>query len=251
MTPISGTNPFEESDEEDTSVKVGAPTNANPFDYDNQSTDDSNPAFGDVIIEQPDDNLPAEASWQYLGDLPYRRIPIYSNVRWHGADPEEGEDFGLAAYSPSFRSTSNSLFDDRDARELMTSTTITEITGSPHGGPVASITMPVLGGATMKATNLRIMTNAGRHLASVEMPPKQLARHYSAADVMTIGFTDRAILIVLLRDSLCLTYDVMGEPVLPPFHILPKGEGKGTDLLQATVFEGGVAVLSLRHFQFC
>jgi hypothetical protein len=31
---------------------------------------------------------------------------------------------------------------------------------------------------------------------------------------------------------------------LAPFHILPRGEGKGTELFQATIFEGGAAVLS-------
>jgi hypothetical protein len=68
---------------------------------------------------------------------------------------------------------------------------------------------------------------------------------------MTIGFTDRTILVVVLRDSLCLTYDLRGDPVLQPFLILPRGVageqigGKGTELLFATVFEGGVAVLAL------
>jgi hypothetical protein len=81
-------------------------------------------------------------------------------------------------------------------------------------------------------------------LVNLEFPPQGLERRYTPADVMTIGFTHRAILIVVLRDSLCLTYDLLGDPILHPFHILPRGEGNGTVLLQASVYEGGVAVLA-------
>lgn len=48
--------------------------------------------------------------------------------------------------------------------------------------------------------------------------------------------------MLLLKDSLCLTYDLRGQPVLPPFHILPGA----TELMQAQVFEGGVTVLSTK-----
>ena len=44
--------------------------------------------------------------------------------------------------------------------------------------------------------------------------------------------------------ELCLTYDLHGEVVLQPFHILPRGEGKAMELIQASMFDGGVAVLS-------
>jgi len=70
-------------------------------------------------------------------------------------------------------------------------------------------------------------------------------RRYGPADILEIGFTDRYILMIILRDSLCLTYDLSGQPILPPFAILPRGEGKKPmELIQAHVFDGGVAVLS-------
>ena len=239
----TGTNPFDDEGEDLTNasfrVNTSMNSNSNPFDTDTSVELSVNPADED----EPDTDLPVEASWQYLGDLPYRRIPIYSNIRWGQTDNE----FGLASFPASFQQQQqqqrSDLMDARDAQELLMTSTITKVAGCPHGGPIATVTLPILGGA-MKICELRILTNAGTHLASIDLPPKHISRVYSAADVMSIGFTDRTMLVVLLRDSLCLTYDLHGDPVLPPFYILPRGEGKGTELLQATIFEGGVAVLS-------
>jgi hypothetical protein len=246
MAPVAGTNPFDDDDEVidtqmNTSFRVGT---TNPFDTAdvNTSVDISqNPADDIMFDEQPSD-LPVEASWQYLGDLPYRRIPIYSNVLWNKDD----DDYGLATFPASFKQQQRSdLMDARDVRELLATSSVTKVAGCPHGGPIATITLPVLGGGGgMKSAELRIMTNAGNHLASINLPPQPLTRMYSAGDIMSIGFTDRTMLVVLMRDSLCLTFNLKGEQVLPPFHILPKGEGKGTELLHASIFDGGVAVLS-------
>jgi hypothetical protein len=247
MPPIAvGTNPFD--DDAEISFRVSTNVNSsNPFDADTSIELSVNPAGADDDLIHDDlDDHPVEASWQYLGDLPYRRIPIYSNVRWGDTDNE----FGLSSFPPNFQQQlqRSDLMDARDVHELLTTSTVTKVAGCPHGGPIATVTLPILGGA-MKTCELRIMTNAGAPLASIDIPPKHINRAYSASDVMTIGFTNRSMLIVLLRDSLCLTYDLQGEPVLPPFHVLPSGEGKGTELLQATIFEGGVAVLSLECIQ--
>jgi hypothetical protein len=66
-----------------------------------------------------------------------------------------------------------------------------------------------------------------------------MERKYGPSDIIEIGFTDRTALVIILKDSLCLTYDLTGEPLLPPFHILPRAEGQGMELFQATIFEGG------------
>ena len=235
---------------------VQADTSIDFDDNDHMPIMNSGTSTGNTNLEDDNDplsdGLPVEASWQYLGDLPYRRIPIYSNVKW-GETAETvtttttETEFGLASFPPSFREQlqRTDLMDARDLHELLTTSTITKVAGCPHGGPIATVTLPILGGA-IKVAQLRILTNNGLHLASINLPPNNTSRSYSASDVMMIGFTNRTILIVLLRDSLCLTYDLKGEPVLPPFHILPSGEGKGSELLQASIFEGGVAVLSIK-----
>lgn len=268
VTPNS-TNPFDDDDGDDDGVGVGVGMDqnnagavggvSNPTGQgfrmasgrggskggpglllqDNLGMDDEDAKEG----EDMDDDLPVEASWQYLGDLPYRRVSLYSNVGWNEQEGIVNE--GLSAFPESYvnaKRQSNNL-DARDLRELLSTTTTTKVAGCPHGGPVAAATLPVLGGA-MPHTELRIMTNSGRLLSSVVVPPKELARQYSAADIMMIGFTERTVLMVVLRDSLCLTYDLQGKAILPPFHILQ--DGTDHDLLHASIYEGGVAVLSTK-----
>lgn len=230
-----GTNPFEESFEE-------SKVSTNPFDDDGTSsnpfTDDSGPNHA-LDDEDPTAALAqAEASWQYLGDLPYRRVPIYSNVRWH-----QTEDDLLRQGLASFPKSATSNFNPREVRQLLSTTTTTMVAGCPNGGPIAAITLP-LTASGFRHTELRILTNAGKPLVTLDFPPPSLERRYSCADVLQIGFTSRTALIVVLKDSLCLTYNLRGEPMIPPFYILPRGEGQGTDLLQARVYEGGVAVLA-------
>jgi hypothetical protein len=172
-------------------------------------------------------------------------------VRWQRRSKEESDDSlndGLAAFPSSYIRRSD-FMDSINAREMLANTTVTKVAGCPHGGPIAAMTLPILGASSDAAfgtTEIRIMTNSGHSLANIECPPRGLSHIYTAADIMTMGFTDRTVLIVVLRDSLSLTYDLSGNQVLPPFHILPSSEsGKGTDLLQACVYEGGVAVLSM------
>lgn len=226
----------------------------NPFEsrtssFDNPGDESRDDDVGELAGLQGADNASAEASWQYLGDLPYRRVPVYSNVRWNrhsnGSKKNNNEHHGLAAFPPSVLQHHPEMLDEREARALLNTTTTTKVAGCPHGGPIAAITLPIVGqsGAFTHA-ELRIMTNSGLPLSTIEFPPPNLERRYSPGDVLSIGFTDRYILMVVLRDSLCLTYDLHGEIILQPFFILPRGEGKATELLQANVFDGGVAVLS-------
>ena len=268
-------NPFDESFEE--SRGRVPPTATNPFDDNfsgierassNQRSDDSflvNPEddgdgeAGDAEVFVPEDaahRTDAEATWQYLGDLPYRRVPIYSNVQWKRI-PTPGEagktsdtslwQHGLASFPPSALKHHPKLLEPREVRALLKTTTVTHVKGCPNGGPLAVVTLPVVAGdAThFPRAELRILTNAGQPLAQFDLPPPALQQRYSASDVLTLGFTSRTTLIIVLRDSLCLTYNLRGEVLLPPFFILPRGgEAAGTELLQARVYDGGVAVLA-------
>lgn len=256
-----GTNPFEDSDSEHeisparSEKLIVMPYSTNPFD----SEHDLTVVAPDISVEEEElleeEDLGGEASWQFLGDLPYRRVPIYSNVRWQrrpkhqeASGDDDSLNDGLAAFPSSYIRRSD-FIDSANARDMLANTTVTKVAGCPHGGPIAAMTLPILGAssdATFATTDIRIMTNSGHSLANVECPPHGLSHIYTAADIMAMGFTDRTVLIVVMRDSLCLTYDLSGIPVLPPFHILPSSDGsKGTELLQASVYEGGVAVLSM------
>eukprot|EP00584_Thalassiosira_punctigera_P011394 CAMPEP_0172567060 /NCGR_PEP_ID=MMETSP1067-20121228/114430_1 /TAXON_ID=265564 ORGANISM="Thalassiosira punctigera, Strain Tpunct2005C2" /NCGR_SAMPLE_ID=MMETSP1067 /ASSEMBLY_ACC=CAM_ASM_000444 /LENGTH=1182 /DNA_ID=CAMNT_0013358321 /DNA_START=76 /DNA_END=3621 /DNA_ORIENTATION=- len=260
-----------------------------------------------------------ESSWQDLGDLPYRRVRLYSGVRWgrrrkekgskfttqqpahHGTaasqqaqadveqDPSSGEEqFGLSWYPKSYVETVRSHQDavlgsvpgDRtELARLLSTTTTTLVAGCPNGGPVAAVTVPLSthgggGGASSgfgSRSTIRIMNNAGVLLSSIAFPPRDLALpmnhpssnsrlplHVTPGDILTIGFTSRCVFIIVLRDSLTLCYDLLGSPVLPPFYSLGNAKGgspgrvkgsgnlpNGMDLLEARVFEGGVAVLGV------
>lgn len=298
---------------------------------------------------------PSESPWQDLGELPYRRVHLYSNIRWGcnnncnnsavnnetkkvmqqgGAqqnknneeedDEEKEERFGLAWYPKSYvnavRSRHNVSANSGSAGEnaasaeivrLLSTTTTTLVAGCPNGGPIAAVTIPLSvgsaaggsgggsgGGASSSLssssssgfgskTTIRIMNNAGSILAKISFPPSKhellgllssttssaaatrtAHPRYGPGDILSIGFTSRCVLVVVLRDSLTLCYDLGGKRVLPPFFALPSKiqhghgspsrgggggvgigssgvGGSGTELLEACVFEGGVAVLGV------
>jgi hypothetical protein len=269
-----GSNPFDTSFEAsgptDTSLRA-AGGGVNPFDdHDPAPLVGMNPfAAGDGDGDETEDGddtttfednmgvpmgAPVEASWQYLGDLPYRRVPVYSNVRWGGEEEAVSNNsgnnndvlnYGLSAFPKAALQRHPEMLNARELRELLNTSTITKVVGCPYGGPIAAVTLPIVGETTwFNQTEIRILTNAGKPLARIEFPLLGMERKYTPSDIMEIGFTDRTVLVVVLRDSMCLTYDLKGEPLLPPFHILPRGEGKGTELYQASIFEGGAAVLS-------
>ena len=228
-----------------------------------------------------------ESSWQDLGDLPYRRVRLYSNVHWgrkkrskapqhETTQPKEQgsseEQFGLSwhpkSYADKVRAHQNSVLgatgDRTELARLLSTTTTTFVAGCPNGGPIAAVTVPLAtGGASTgfgSQSTIRIMNNAGLLLSSIPFPPRDLALlvqsnriplHRIPGDILTIGFTSRCVLVVVLRDSLTLCYDLLGNSVLPPFFALSHIKGgsperaltNGMDLLEACVFEGGVAVL--------
>jgi hypothetical protein len=244
-----GTNPFEDT----TNGGGGVSSSINPFnsDVDDAATTPDDDEEDDTFEDEnmPPAGAPVEASWQYLGDLPYRRVPVYANVRWGGNNSDDASsdvlNYGLSAFPKAALQRHPDMLNPRELRELLNTSTITKVVGCHYGGPLAAVTLPIVGETSwFSQTEIRIMTNAGRPLAKIEFPLPGMERKYSPADIMEIGFTDRTALVVVLRDSLCLTYDLSGEALLPPFHILPRGEGQGTELFQATVFEGGAAVLS-------
>ena len=141
----------------------------------------------------------------------------------------------------------------RERRQWVQTSSVTHVAGCPHGGPIATLTVPTTAASSSSSSSsnnswrqstLRILTNAGQLLAAVAIPPAPWHHAYTAADVLGIGFTSRSIGMVVMRDSLVFTYTVQGEPWLDPFYILPTGEQQGAELLAAQVYEGGVAVLS-------
>mmetsp|Transcript_36896 Transcript_36896/g.41534 ORF Transcript_36896/g.41534 Transcript_36896/m.41534 type:complete len:1104 (-) Transcript_36896:41-3352(-) len=276
---VTGPNPFDDDTQNNISEAGGGGASnrsgMNPFGPSN-----SNSRFdsgGECVYNDNDDGevetfemsdegniiglgAPVEASWQYLGDLPYRRVPVYSNVRWGGDNVEVGSNigrdgqsglkcetlnYGLSAFPMASLQRHPDLLDARELRELLNTSTVTKVVGCQYGGPIAAVTLPIVGEISwFSHTEIRILSNSGRPLVTIEFPLSGMERKYSPSDIMEIGFTDRTVLVIVLKDSLCLTYDLTGKFLLSPFFILPRGEGQGTDLFQACIFEGGAAVLS-------
>lgn len=276
---MPATNPFDDSFEESRGATTKNPfaedgPARNPFeeDDDEEEEDDNEIMY---TTTNPDDDgeggkpEPAEASWQYLGDLPYRRIPVYSNVHWSHAENSNAWWYqGLSRYPTTQQHhqshqqhRSAPAMTARERRQWVQTSSVTHVSGCPHGGPIATLTVPTLASSashsnansgnssrssssSWRQSTLRILSNAGQLLAALAIPTDPWHHAYTAADVLSIGFTSRAILLIVLRDSLTLTYTIQGEVWLDPFYIIPTGEQQGADLLAAEVYEGGVAVLS-------
>lgn len=288
-------NPFDDNvfDASVTSVRHRQ-TSTNPFTYADDpsiaSIQSSSVAVDDGFIDDNNatgsvSDAPAEASWQYLGDLPYRRVQIYSNITWnrrglpsdeHSNNTQNGhrntvsllQNQGLANFPSDALKYHSKILDQKEFRTLLSTTTHTIVRGCPNGGPVAAMTLPIvrnLGSSVsgFVSTQINIWTNSGKSLAQFEFPPVEYRENslnqlgtkssYTAADVLTMGFTSRTTLIVVLRDSFCFTYNISGDFILRPFYILPRTENtgvegnvstSGTELLLAHVYEGGVAVLA-------
>ena len=282
----------------------------NPFDHDDDD-DTAHEADEDLaaavagasIGAAPSEPPPsAEASWQYLGDLPYRRIPIYHNVRWTDSSTSNatttqfggGSSSGLAQFptanaaavgkSTRARGASttsgNALLDAREMRQWIQTSTVTQVAGCPHGGPIAAVTLPLHhrpassssssnAAHRFNSTEVRILSNSGLMLARIPFPqkigvnssansssgktnskngppqqqqPQQQQQLFlrSASDIFKIGFTERGVLVVLMRDSLCFTYDIQGQPILPPFFLF----AGGGEVMRAHIYGQGVACLS-------
>ena len=295
-------NPFDDEDEDDdddvTSSEDNAVTTAllSPTGLGSGDIGDNNNSGGGETFEvimtsgsaAPDlaaAGASAEASWQYLGDLPYRRVPIYSQVQWNRTIESSSSSspldrttilrHGLASFPAAavqqHHHSGSLLLSAREVQQLLRTTTVTKVAGCPHGGPIAVVTLPVVTSSNQTGfahAELRILTNAGTPLARLDVPsPAWNARLsqslsssssssskptppplYTPADILEMGFTSRATLIIVLKDSLCLTYDLQLQPILEPFFIMPRGEGEGSGggypLAASKVYEGGVAVLA-------
>lgn len=255
-TKGKGTNPFDTTSYSD--------------DDDSHSYDSAEESYHDTTGMKSDENKeedsPVEASWQFLGDLPYRRVSIYESVAWgHSNSPDEIPSASKAkqkqrpglACLPSQTNIKSSHLSPAEYTQFLASTTHTIIASCPNGGPIATITVPLTSSTSIQSalnnTEIRIMSNSGQVLSKIDFPPsngiktkRQQRNQYSASDVLTIGFTSRCILVLILRDSLCLTYSLSGKPILPPFYILhDAAKGSGTlELMEANTYDGGVAVLS-------
>jgi hypothetical protein len=281
---MRGTNPFD--DDYGDSSSDGHESQSYCISDDNE--DDNHSSFdNDTAVDEKGvtakregkDNLTIEATWQYLGDLPYRRVLLYDNIVW-GRSASSAEDsssgsshrannklvkssgekqrLGLACLPPQAQTNiKSSHLNSSEYAQFLASTTRTIITSCANGGPVATITVPLASSASIQSAlnnaQIRIMTNSGQVLSTIDFPPvdgwkkkKQLqGKQYSASDVLAMGFTSRCMLVLILRDSLCLTYSLSGKAILPPFHVLnDTAKGSGTlELIEATIYDGGVAVL--------
>jgi len=307
-----------------------------------------------------------EASWQFLGDLPYRRIPLFDSVQWGTMPATDIENIRsdtnepttstntntftnnstntkkakspLDHYAPTNGrltcissttltnlshqfSSSTSTLTQKDYVQLLSSTTKTLIASCPNGGPIATMTIPIIGGgmgmgmgmgmggmgnpmsisssaksihSAYQSTLVRVMTNSGELISQLHFPPRPQANissssgsntnssssrgktftvatgsgnggggvvntgAYTASDVLSMGFTKTFVLVIVMRDSACFTYDVSGKPILPPFYILHDsastaaggvgggvGSAGASELMEASIYDGGVAVLSV------
>ena len=234
----SYSNPFDDDNNDDDAP--AAASSSNPFDHHRNNAEEE----GDTLEnhnhnhDDNDDDAPTgEASWMYLGDIPYRRVPVYTNVKW--AFQQQQQTRG-------------------DPSRTMRRTTRLLVAGCPHGGYIATIVVPILlhdaAAASASSNNknnkhvggeLCVQSNAGAVLAELRFPPPaEDNKAYTTADILAMGFTTRSILVIVMKDSLCFTYDCTLQPILPPFFILPGTGSTLTELQHASIFDGGVAVLA-------
>lgn len=222
--------------------------------------------FSDVNAAADGDvALPVESSWHFLGELPYRRVSLYKDVHWSNAPvpknvstDDEGElekkwnstilvgNGGLAAYPPAYISAVELL--DVDTRAYLYTATTTLVAACPYGGPIAVVTVPkvqsALSSSHFQSAYIRIMTNSRKIIAMIAFPPPNDGKH-TPADIISIGFTTRAVLLIVTRDSTCFTYSVKGDMLLPPFPVLPPpSTTTDVELIRVAFYEAGVAVLS-------
>ncbi len=304
----TSTNPFDNDNDSDDSLFSDNDSyiDGNGDEYDNSRHGDHGQGRSTVGADATttDPSAPVESSWQFLGDLPYRRVSLYDDITWGrtvatendqfrnnvndppnvnnaGQNSDEQRQTGLASLPIQAQTNiKSSHLSPAEYKQFLASTTHTIIASCPNGGPIATITVPLtVGGisggisSALDSTRIRIMTNSGQLLSKIDFPPPEISeggtdgsgrrynnklrRTYTASDVLTMGFTSRCILVLILRDSLCLTYSLSGKPILPPFHILQQESsnpgsptrggmvgGGALELLEATVYDGGVAVLS-------
>ena len=293
-------------------------------DYDDEGLVETDNEYTHNSNQEKKSSEQVESSWQFLGDLPYRKVTLYEHVRWgekpnvdnenirkkNGGGLEHPNDvfaqqqhnhqekqYGLACLpsrkTMSQQSNINNL-STFEYEDYIRSTTKTLIASCPNGGPIATVTVPSTTttslGKNVTSASIRTMTNSGQLISKIDFPPssspstsssdvtnevstsrsakmrrkwfdkqrnKNQNKLYTPSDIFSIGFTGRCILVVILRDSLCLTYTLSGKPVLDPFYIFHQQQqtfGSGSKSIQgsaatmvevcdACIYDGGVAVL--------
>lgn len=236
----------------------------NPFDDDTSSVSSEDDVQGsqheivqnDILAES---SSSSPSSWQYLGDLPYRRVKIYEKILWGHTKEDNNENNhhpmlrGLAHLSQISQTLKKpSHLSSLEYSQFISSTTQTLIASCSNGGAVATVTVPLASSSTVQSeistTQIRIMSCAGQIISTIPFPPPSLKARISS-EILAIGFTSRCTLIVVLQDSTCLTYTLSGKPVLPPFYILndannKRSSGMAMDLIEVSIYDGGVAVLA-------
>lgn len=152
-----GTNPFDDSAAHGAStsrMSANNPFNASIGSFeddgmgatatDTAGEEEYTVSAGDIDLVPTD--APVEASWQYLGDLPYRRVPIYNNVRWgtstkasgnNGADQAGGTNaaaatgdvlnYGLSAFPKAALQRHPDLMNPRELTDLLNTSTVTKV----------------------------------------------------------------------------------------------------------------------------
>jgi len=110
---------------------------------------------------------------------------------------------------------------------------VTKFAACTNGGPAACVTLPLpslqMGGNSgsnrqdqdsSSAVDIRILTSSGRLLSSISFPPPMpsssseitsadtTSSRYIPSEIHTIGFTSRWVLLVLMRDGICFSYDL-------------------------------------------
>lgn len=244
------------------------PPSMNPFDDEDSSNDSEDNSIhaegglhGDSLSEilSPESSSSSPTTWQYLGDLPYRRVRIYDQVAWGHSNPIDDPQTkldspnGLAFIPQAIQSKlSSSNLTTAEYSQFLSSTTKTFIASCANGGPIATVTVPLASSSTVQSaletTQIRIMSCAGQVISTIPFPPPIIQKRPSS-EILAIGFTSRCILIIVLQDSMCLTYSLSGKPVLSPFFIFNdsgnrRSSGMSMDLIEASIYDGGVAVLS-------
>jgi hypothetical protein len=138
-----------------------------------------------------------------------RRVPVYVtsnvNVGWRGDKNTEGNDvltYGLSSFPKCIVAALQrhpELLNARELRELLTTSTITKVVGCPYGGPIAAVTLPIVGETTwFNQTEIRVMTNSGKSLPKIDFPLVGMERKYTPSDFMEIGSASQIELSWLL-----------------------------------------------------
>ena len=175
-----GTNPFD--DVAPSAMTMNSSTN--PF-YDDDDDDDTPEEDASTLLLDDEvaapTGAPVEASWQYLGDLPYRRVPVYNNVQWGGGSSQKNTlSYGLSAFPKTALQRHPEMLNPAELQELLTTSTITKVVGCRYGGPLAAVTLPIVGETSwFRQTEIRILTNSGQPLANIEFPLTGMEPQYT------------------------------------------------------------------------